>query len=40
MKAVEETSRNSLLEFFFPEDPISLSRNYDVTFEVQCLVRD
>ena len=39
VKAEEDTSRDGLLASLFPQEAVSLSRNYDVTYKVQCLVR-
>jgi hypothetical protein len=39
VKAEEDTSRDGLLASLFPQEAVSLSRNYEVTYKVQCLVR-
>ena len=39
VKAELDTSRDGLLASLFPQEAVSLSRNYDVTYKVQCLVR-
>ena len=39
VKAEEDTSRDGLLASLFPQEAVSLSRNYEVSYKVQCLVR-